>query len=73
MKKMTEEEVFKFISGENLIEFVPISFDEAERVLEFLKGNFPFIATKDGTFKVQEEVFRELINKGYKIKRLDGA
>ncbi len=70
MDKMTEDEILQFIKGENLVEFVPISFEESERLLAFMKGRYAFLATREGTFKVTEEVFRELVENNFKIKRL---
>ena len=68
---MTEEEVFRFISGEGLVEFVPESFEEGERVLRYMRGRHAFLATSDGTFKVTEEIFQELLSKNFRIRRLE--
>ena len=71
MDKMSPEEVIEFIEGKNLVEFVPLSYQEEEKVLNFLRKRYPFHATSEGTFKVHIEVFRQLLENGFKIKKLD--
>jgi len=70
MAKLDNNEIDDLLKGVGLIEIeIDDPITEAE-VFEIMKRHGGFIATKEGTYMVSEELLQKILNRGYAIREI---